>query len=276
MKLSFTKMHGLGNDFMMVNLVTQEINFNPEQIRRLADRNKGIGFDQLITVEPPLDPDSDFHFRIYNADGTEAGQCGNGMRCLARFIRDQQLSWKHKISATTISGKVSLQIEKSGLVTVQMGAPVFEPEKIPLNREQSQPLYNFATELGEFQLASLSMGNPHALIFVDDIDAAPVENLGPMIGQHEDFPEQTNVGFIQVIDRKRIKIRVFERGSGETLACGSGACAAMVATRQADLCEDNIRVDLPGGHLFIRWSGHNKSVSMTGPSTIVYQGQINL
>jgi diaminopimelate epimerase len=260
----------------MVDLITQDVNFNTEQIKSLADRNKGIGFDQLLTVEAPKDPDSDFHFRIFNADGSEVGQCGNGMRCLTRFIRDQQLTWKNKIIGTTITGKVRMQFENSGLVTVQMGAPIFEPTQIPLNRDNKEDLYSFDTGLGQFQLSSLSMGNPHALIFVDDVDTAPVEELGPMIGQHPDFPEQTNVGFIQVIDRKRIKIRVFERGSGETLACGSGACAAMVATRQADLCDDNIRVDLPGGHLFIRWGGNTKSVSMTGPSTIVYRGQINL
>ncbi|MFT5520361.1 MAG: diaminopimelate epimerase [Enterobacterales bacterium] len=276
MKVAFTKMHGLGNDFMMVDLITQDFSFNTEQIKNLADRNKGIGFDQLLTVEPPQDPDSDFHFRIFNADGSEVGQCGNGMRCLSRFIREQQLTWKNKIIGTTITGKVRMQFENSGLITVQMGAPMFEPSKIPLNRDIKEDHYSFDTELGTFQLSSLSMGNPHALIFVDDVDIAPVEKLGPMIAQHQDFPEQTNVGFIQVIDRKRIKIRVFERGSGETLACGSGACAAMVATRQADLCDDNIRVDLPGGHLFIRWGGNTKSVSMTGPSTIVYRGQINL
>jgi diaminopimelate epimerase len=276
MKVAFTKMHGLGNDFMMVDLITQNVSFNTEQIKTLADRNKGIGFDQLLTVEPPQDPDSDFHFRIFNADGSEVGQCGNGMRCLTRFIRDQQLTWKNKIIGTTITGKVRMQFENSGLVTVQMGAPIFEPTQIPLNRNNKEDLYSFDTELGQFQLSILSMGNPHALIFVDDVDTAAVEEIGPIIGQHQDFPEQTNVGFIQVIDRKHIKIRVFERGSGETLACGSGACAAMVATRQADLCDDNIRVDLPGGHLFIRWGGNTKSVSMTGPSTIVYRGQINL
>jgi len=276
MKLAFTKMHGLGNDFMVVDLITQNFSFHAEQIRRIADRNKGIGFDQLLIVEPPMDPETDFHFRIYNADGSEVGQCGNGMRCLARFIKDQQLSWKNKIRATTITGQVRLQLENSGLVTVQMGTPKFEPEDIPLNRPQKEQCYAINTEMGEFQVSSLSMGNPHALVFVDDIDSAPVQELGPMICEHIDFPKQTNVGFIQVIDRKNIRIRVFERGSGETLACGSGACAAMVATYQADLCENNIRVDLPGGHLFIRWNGLSKSVQMTGPSTIVYKGQINL
>ena len=276
MKIAFTKMHGLGNDFMIVDLITQKLEFHTAQIQRLADRNRGIGFDQLLVVEPPLNPDVDFHFRIYNADGSEVGQCGNGMRCLARFVREQQLTWKNKISATTISGQVRLQIEKSGLVTVQMGTPKFDPSEIPLNRSEKEPSYIIETEQGKSQVVSLSMGNPHALIFVDDIDTAPVNTLGPLICNHEDFPEQTNVGFIQVVDRKQIRIRVFERGSGETLACGSGACAAMVATRMADLCEDNIRVDLPGGHLFVRWQGHTKSVQMTGPSTIIYRGNVSL
>jgi len=276
MKLAFTKMHGLGNDFMVVDLINQNFSFQTEQIRRLADRNKGIGFDQLLVVEPPIDPETDFHFRIFNADGSEVGQCGNGMRCLARFLREQQLTWKNKITATTITGRVRLQLEKSSLVSVQMGNPKFEPKDIPLNRQQKEAVYTIQTALGEYQITSLSMGNPHALLFVDDIKSAPVETLGPMICQHPDFPEQTNVGFIQVNDRNQISIRVFERGSGETLACGSGACAAMVATRKANLCEDNIRVNLPGGHLFIRWTGEVKSVQMTGPSTIVYQGHINL
>jgi len=275
MKIAFTKMHGLGNDFMVVDLISQDFNFHADKIRRAADRHKGVGFDQLLVVEPPMDPETDFHFRIFNADGSEVGQCGNGMRCLARFVKEQQLTWKNSIRATTISGHVRLKLEKSGLVSVQMGAPKFDPDDIPLNREQKQ-LYPIQTSLGEYQIASLSMGNPHALLFVDDVATAPVEVLGPEICQHEDFPEQTNVGFIQVIDRKNIKIRVYERGSGETMACGSGACAAMVATRMTDLCDDNIRVDLPGGHLFIRWSGNAKSVQMTGPSTNVYRGQINL
>ncbi|RLA05633.1 MAG: diaminopimelate epimerase, partial [Gammaproteobacteria bacterium] len=220
MKLAFTKMHGLGNDFMVVDLITQSFSFHRDQIRRIADRNKGIGFDQLLVVEPPMDPETDFHFRIYNADGSEVGQCGNGMRCLARFVRDQQLTWKQKIRATTTSGPVRLQLENSGLVTVQMGAPRFEPKDIPLKRPQKEQNYSLQTDQGEYQVASLSMGNPHALLFVDDVNNAPVETLGPIICQHEDFPEQTNVGFIQVVDRKNIRIRVFERGSGETLACG--------------------------------------------------------
>ncbi len=276
MKIAFTKMHGLGNDFMIVDSISQSFNFHADKIKLLADRHKGIGFDQLLVVEPPMDPETDFYFRIFNADGSEVGQCGNGMRCLARFVKDQKLTWKNSIKATTISGHVRLKLEKSGLVSVQMGSPKFSPEEIPLNWEQQQDLYTIQTSHGEYQVASLSMGNPHALIFVDDVTAAPVNELGSEICLHEVFPEQTNVSFIQVIDQSHIKIRVYERGSGETLACGSGACAAMVATRMANLCDNNIRVDLPGGHLFIRWDGNAKSVQMTGPSTIVYRGQINI
>jgi len=245
-------------------------------VQRLADRNKGIGFDQLLVVEAPLDPETDFHFRIFNADGSEAQQCGNGMRCLAKYVRDEKLTWKFKIAATTIAGKVRLNLEKSGLVSVQMGAPMFEPAKVPLLRETTADYYELDTSLGTFKISALSIGNPHALLFVDDVDNTDVTQIGQAISHHPDFPERTNVGFIQVLDAERIKIRVYERGSGETMACGSGACAAMVAAHKNGLCHSNIRVDLPGGHLFIRWAGDNKSVQMTGPATIVYKGQIRL
>ena len=276
MKLAFTKMHGLGNDFMIVDKITQNFSIHRDQIRRLADRNKGIGFDQLLVVEPPINPDMDFHFRIFNVDGSEVGQCGNGMRCLARFVQDQRLTWKNKINATTITSRIKMQIEKSGLVTVQMGTPKFEPKHIPFNREHKEDRYCLQTEAGEYQISSLSMGNPHAILFVDDVETTDVESIGSLICQHPDFPEQTNVGFVQVIHKKQLSLRVYERSCGETLACGSGACAAMVASHVAGLCENNIRVDLPGGHLFIRWNGEAKSVQMTGPSTIVYRGQVNI
>jgi len=274
--VAFTKMHGLGNDFMIMEMITQKFMLTTEVIKRLSCRNKGVGFDQLLLVETPIDPETDFHFRIFNADGSEVGQCGNGMRCLARFIRDQKLTWKHKVIATTPSCKVKMQLEKSGLVSVQMPCPEFEPSKIPMINHQRQDSYNISTTLGEFQLSTVSVGNPHAVVFVDDVENTDVESIVPAIGNHEDFPEQANVGFVQIIDRKHIRLRVYERGSAETLACGSGACAAMVVCRKADLCDHNVRVDLPGGHLFIRWNGENKPVQITGPSTIVYRGTINL
>ncbi len=276
MNIAFTKMHGLGNDFMVVDLITQKFEFNPHLIQKLSCRNKGVGFDQLLIVEAPVDPETDFHFRIYNSDGSEVGQCGNGMRCLARFIRDQKLTWKHKIVATTSSCQVIMQLDKSGLVSVQLPTPKFEPEDIPLINHSKQDFYTLNTEQGEYQVYPVSMGNPHAVIFVDDVDTADVETLGPLICNHPDFPEQANVGFVQILDPKHIRLRVYERGSGETLACGSGACAAMVVCRQAELCEHNVRVDLPGGHLFIRWHGGSKPVQLTGPSTIVYRGTISL
>jgi len=276
MNIAFTKMHGLGNDFMIIEMITQKFTLNAEVIQRLACRNKGVGFDQLLVVETPLDPDTDFHFRIFNADGSEVGQCGNGMRCLARFIRDQKLTWKHKVVATTPSCQVRLQLEKSGLVSVQMPAPQFEPSEIPMINHELQDSYTIQTSMGEFQVSAVSMGNPHAVVFVENVDETDVESIGPIIGNHDDFPEQTNVGFVQILDRKHIRLRVFERGSGETLACGSGACAAMVVCRKADLVDHNVRVDLPGGHLFIRWNGEKKAVQITGPSTIVYRGTINL
>ena len=276
MIIDFTKMHGLGNDFMVVNNMGQDVTMHTDIVQRLADRNKGIGFDQLLIVEAPQDPETDFHFRIYNADGSEAEQCGNGMRCLAKYVRDEKLTWKYKIAATTMAGKIRLNLEKSGLVSVQMGAPEFSPERIPLARDVEADYYQISTGVGEFQICALSMGNPHALLFVDDVDNTDVASIGAEISNHPDFPEKTNVGFIQVIDAERIKIRVFERGSAETMACGSGACAAMVAAHKSGYCNSNVRVDLPGGHLFIRWAGGKKSVQMTGPATIVYKGQIRI
>jgi diaminopimelate epimerase len=276
MNLEFAKMHGLGNDFMVIDNITQSVEVNRDVVQRLAHRNKGIGFDQLLLVEPPVNPETDFHFRIFNANGTEAQQCGNGMRCLAKFVRDTGLTWKNRISATTMSGKVRMSLEKSGLVSVHMGTPSFEPSRLPLNRPEQEEAYEFQINSELITMHCLSIGNPHALLFVDDIRSAPVENLGPLIGQHEDFPEQTNVGFVQIVDNSHIKVRVYERGSGETLACGSGACAAMVAAYKAGFCNNNIRVDLPGGHLFVRWPGGNKSVQMTGPATLVYKGNIKI
>ena len=222
-------MHGLGNDFMVVDCINQPFEFHRDVIQRLACRNKGVGFDQLLIIEPPINPETDFHFRIYNSNGTEAEQCGNGMRCLTKYVRESGLTWKNRISATTISGTVKMSLEKSGLVSVNMGMPKFEPKDIPLRRETKESIYQLETASGTYDFASLSMGNPHALVFIDDLETLDIEQIGPEIGSHEDFPAGVNVSFIQVIDDDRIKIRVYERGSGETLACGSGACAAMVA-----------------------------------------------
>ena len=269
-------MHGLGNDFMVVDGISQPYEFHRNIVQHLASRHKGIGFDQLLVVEPPINPETDFHFRIFNADGSEAEQCGNGMRCLAKFVRENGLTWKNKIKASTISGPVTMTLEKSGLVSVLMGVPKFAPEDIPLRRDEQADTYQISTPSGQQEFVSLSMGNPHAMVFVDDVDNLAIDILGPEIGTHEDFPEQVNVSFIQVVNNEQIRIRVFERGSGETLACGSGACASMVAAHLQGHCSNNIRVDLPGGHLFIRWPDKHKSVQMTGPATTVFKGQIRV
>ncbi|MEL0035396.1 MAG: diaminopimelate epimerase [Gammaproteobacteria bacterium] len=276
MNLEFVKMHGLGNDFMVVDGISQPYEFHRNIVQRLASRHKGIGFDQLLVVEPPINPETDFHFRIFNADGSEAEQCGNGMRCLAKFVRENGLTWKNKIKASTISGPVTMTLEKSGLVSVLMGVPKFAPEDIPLRRDEQADIYQITTPSGQQEFVSLSMGNPHAMVFVDDVDNLAIDTLGPEIGTHEDFPEQVNVSFIQIVNDEQIRIRVFERGSGETLACGSGACASMVAAHLQGHCSNNIRVDLPGGHLFIRWPDKHKSVQMTGPATTVFKGQIRV
>ena len=276
MKVAFTKMHGLGNDFMMVDLITQDISFSPEQIRQLADRNKGIGFDQLLLIEPPPQPDVDFHYRIFNADGSEVGQCGNGVRCLAKFVRQMGLTWKQKIRVSTINGIMDLQFMRNGLVSVDMGVPQLEPTKIPLNVETESIEYEIKLDDEVFNFGSVSMGNPHCVLLVDDIEAARVDELGKIINQHELFPEGVNVGFMQVVSDDEVKLRVFERGAGETLACGSGACASMVIGRLQNKLQQRIRVFLPGGHLHIDWHGKGESLKMVGPAEFVYHGYIEI
>ncbi len=276
MMVSFAKMHGLGNDFMVVDTISQNVYFNEGQIRRLADRNKGVGFDQLLLVEPPPQPDVDFHYRIFNADGTEVGQCGNGVRCLAKFVRQMGLTWKQKIRVSTINGIMDLQFMRNGLVSVDMGVPQLEPSKIPLNVERES--IDYQIELADRQLSfgSVSMGNPHCVITVDDIDNAQVDQLGDAINQHELFPDGVNVGFMQVVSDTEVKLRVFERGAGETLACGSGACASMVVGRLQQRLQQRIKVFLPGGHLHIDWPGKGDSLKMVGPAEFVYHGYIEV
>ena len=276
MKLAFTKMHGLGNDFMIVDLITQNFNFNIDQVRQLADRNKGIGFDQLLTIEPPQDPDSDFHIRIYNADGSEVGQCGNGVRCLARFVRQMGLTWKQKIRVSTVNGIMDLQLMRNGLVSVDMGVPQLEPKKIPLGIEQQSVDYQIELKEQSLSFGSVSMGNPHCVLSVEDVKTASVELLGLEINDHELFPEGVNVGFMQIVSETEVRLRVFERGSGETLACGSGACASMVVGRLQNKLQQKIKVFLPGGHLHIDWQGEGQSLKMIGPAEFVYHGYIEV
>jgi diaminopimelate epimerase len=274
--LHFSKMHGLGNDFMVVDNVTQNAFFSKERIKQLADRNFGIGFDQLLLVEPPYDPDQDFHYRIFNADGNEVSQCGNGARCFARFVKQHGLINRNKIIVSTKSGRMVLYIEKEDQVTVNMGRPIFEPMQIPFSANKQENTYIIRDGGSTHFCGVVSMGNPHCVIEVDDVDAADVEGIGRFLGQHERFPEGTNVGFMQIVNDSQIKLRVFERGAGETLACGSGACAAVAIGQIQGKLKQEVEVELPGGKLTIKWPGGDAALKMTGPAEHIYDGQIPL
>jgi diaminopimelate epimerase len=277
MYIKFSKMHGLGNDFMVVDNVSQSVYLSTEQIKRMADRNFGVGFDQLLIVEPPYDPDLDFHYRIFNADGSEVAQCGNGARCFARFVRDKNLSNKDEITVDTDSGQLLLSFDQGGLITVNMGIPRHEPVEIPLKTDEEAPYYAVPVNNTEKAFGAVSMGNPHAVIQVNDITSAPVAELGAILESHPFFPERANIGFMQIINRQHIKLRVYERGAAETLACGSGACAAVVIGIEQNLLDqENICVDLPGGQLSINWTGRGQPVFMKGPAESVFEGQIEL
>ncbi|MEW5838374.1 MAG: diaminopimelate epimerase [Pseudomonadota bacterium] len=276
MHLPFVKMHGLGNDFVVLDGVRQTIRLNEEQIRFLADRHFGIGCDQVLLVEPTQTPGALFRYRIFNADGSEVEQCGNGARCFARFVRDEGLTACDTIPVETASGMIVLHVESDGQVTVDMGAPRLEPGQIPFLAPARSLHYPLEVEGKSYTLTAVSMGNPHAVLLVDNIYAAPVENLGALIEAHPRFPRRTNVGFMQIIDRTHIRLRVFERGAGETLACGTGACAAVVAGRLQGRLDPEVLVTLPGGQLRIAWQGEGQHVMMTGPAIRVFSGGIEL
>lgn len=275
MHFHFSKMHGLGNDFMVVDCITQNIFFSPDLIRRLADRHTGIGFDQLLVVEAPYDPETDFHYRIFNADGSEVEQCGNGARCFARFVRMKGLTNKYSISVSTKKGKMILNIEEDDQITVNMGVPEFEPNKIPFKAKQMEKTYILRTEEKTLFCGAVSMGNPHVVTVVDDVATTDVDTLGPQLESHERFPERVNAGFMQVLNRKEVNLRVYERGAGETQACGSGACGAVAVGIVQDLLDEDVVVNLPGGSLKISWQGPGKPLFMTGPATHVYDGQLS-
>ena len=275
MHFHFSKMHGLGNDFMVVDCSTQNVFFSQDLIRRLADRHTGVGFDQLLVVEAPYDPETDFHYRIFNADGSEVEQCGNGARCFARFVRLKGLTNKYSISVSTKKGKMILDVEDDGEVTVNMGEPEFEPSKIPFKAKQKEKTYIMRTGDKTLFCGAVSMGNPHVVTVVDDVDTAEVETLGPLLESHERFPERVNAGFMQIVDRNNIRLRVYERGAGETQACGSGACGAVAVGILQGLLDENVKVSLPGGDLRISWQGPGKPLFMTGPATHVFDGQLS-
>ena len=276
MQLNFTKMHGLGNDFVVINAINQTINLSKEQVRFIADRRFGIGCDQVLLVESTQQKDADFRYRIYNADGGEVEQCGNGARCFATFVRKQGLTSQKKISVITTSGKIILHLEDDEQVSVNMGAPILLPKAIPFVAKKQKDQYDIAISGSIISMSVVSMGNPHAVIVVDDIQTAAVETLGPLVQQSEYFPNQANIGFMQIINKNHIKLRVYERGSGETLACGTGACAAVVAGQLQGLLDDSVKVSLSGGDLLIRWAGGDNPVMMTGPTETVFTGSITI
>lgn len=275
--MHFAKMHALGNDFMVIDAISQKVYLNSKTISMLADRNRGIGFDQLLLIEPPYDPDCDFHYRIFNADGSEVSQCGNGARCFALFVTLQGLTNKRFIDVTTNNGRMVLEMIGNNQVKVNMGQPIWEPKRIPFTANSEQHTYLIQTNLGVQLCGVVSMGNPHCVVKVNDIKNAPVHTVGPLLEKHERFPEKTNVPFIEIISPTECNVRVWERGCGETQACGSGCCGAIaVAIKQGWLAKgQDITVHALGGDLIINWEGDGNPLYMTGPATYVYDGYIS-
>ena len=275
--LRFTKMQGQGNDFVVLDGVRQRVELDQEAVRRIADRHFGVGCDQVLIVEPPRDAGHDFRYRIYNADGGEVEQCGNGARCFARFVLDEGLTDKREIAVETAAGLIRPKIEDSGQVTVDMGAPRFEPRDVPFIASQ-EPAIQHEIRVASIpvQVSVLSMGNPHAVQVVEDVERAPVATQGPLIERHPAFPQRVNAGYMQPLSRSHVKLRVWERGAGETLACGTGACAAVVAGIRLGLLDNDVRVTTRGGDLRIRWNGDDGPVMMTGDAVRVFEGEIEV
>jgi diaminopimelate epimerase len=276
MTLKFTKMHGAGNDFVVFDGVRQSVALSPEQVRLIADRHFGIGCDQVLLVERTQREDADFRYRIFNADGGEVEQCGNGARCFVRFVHDNKLTSKREIVVETRNGLISPRLEEDGRVTVNMGAPIFDPAQIPFVSDSNAVIQPLQVENATVQITAVSMGNPHAVQVVDDVESAPVATQGPFIEIHPRFPKRVNAGYMQVVDREHIKLRVYERGAGETLSCGTGACAAVVAGIRRKLLDNTVHVATRGGTLTITWAGERSPVIMTGPAISVFEGEINL
>ena len=274
--IHFTKMQGLGNDFVVIDAVNQVFALTTENIRFMADRHFGIGFDQLLLVEKPVSANADFKYRIFNADGSEVAQCGNGARCFARFVRDKALTDHNEIRVDTNAGQLILSFTEGDLITVNMGVPKHQPAEIPLLLEHEALNYNVTVNGVEHVFSAVSMGNPHVVMLVDDVKNTPVADWGKALESHELFPERANIGFMQVIDRQHIKLRVYERGAAETLACGSGACGAVVIGILQNWLDQKVSVELPGGILDINWVGRGEPVMMTGSATFVFDGIIYL
>lgn len=287
MKLKFTKMHGAGNDFVVIDGINQHIDFTPAQWQLLGDRRFGVGADQILLVEKPTQPGCDFRYRIFNADGGEVEQCGNGSRAFVKFVAEKGLTDQRSITVETKAGIIAPRLELDGSITVNMGAPVLEPARVPFDAEGLQgeaqaqdTLWPLLLELGGARetvlISAVSMGNPHAVQIVDDVETAPVELTGPLIEHHVRFPNRVNAGFMQVLERQHVKLRVFERGVGETLACGTGACAAAVAGIRRGVLDSPVRVDARGGQLSISWAGEGEPVLLTGPAVTVFEGEIEI
>jgi diaminopimelate epimerase len=276
MELEFTKMHGLGNDFVVINAIDQAVALTGEQIRRIADRHLGVGCDQLLLVEAADRPEVDFRYRIFNSDGGEVEQCGNGARCFARFVHNKRLTDKNPITVSTNTGVIELTEQEDGQVTVNMGIPRFTPKDIPFIADQLSERYVIDLPSQDVEIGAVSMGNPHAVLLVEDVQQAPVHTWGSLLEGHSRFPQRVNVGFMQIVDTLNIKLRVFERGVGETQACGTGACAAVVVGRKWGLLQERVNVNLPGGQLMVQWAGEGEPVWMTGPAESVFEGRISI
>ena len=276
MKLKFTKMQGAGNDFVVLDGVSRSLALSPAQLRRLADRHFGVGCDQILLVEPPRTAGTDFRYRIFNADGGEVEQCGNGARCFVRFVRERGLTAKSEIRVETAAGVIAPRMEADGEVTVNMGAPVFEAKRVPFVTDSDALVQPLEVGGATVEITAVSMGNPHAVQLVEDVDSAPVLTQGPLIEHHPRFPRRVNAGYMQVEDRGRIRLRVYERGTGETLACGTGACAAVAAGIRRGLLDARVRVSTRGGDLTIRWEGGDNPVWLTGPAVTVFEGEIEI
>jgi diaminopimelate epimerase len=276
MEIKFTKMQGLGNDFVVIDAIHQQIHLSSDQIKKIADRHLGVGCDQILLIEKAHNTDTDFFYRIYNSDGSEVAQCGNGARCLAVFAKQKQLIHKDNIVVATNNTIMRLQIEQDGLVSVEMGVPQFSPAEIPLLVEQEALIYSIATPTGDIKFSALSIGNPHAIIQVQDIDLAPVTEIGTALAKHPFFPESVNVGFMQIINTHTIQLRVYERGVGETQACGSGACAAVIAGLKMGLLDEKVHVNMLGGQLQVHWSGAQQPVFLIGPAETVFDGTLKI
>ncbi len=276
MQLQFVKMHGLGNDFVVFDAIHQDVQLSREQVRQVADRRLGVGCDQVLVVRPASGPDADFDYQIFNKDGEEVEQCGNGARCIGKFLLYKSLTQKSSVSIKTVSGIYHLHFHDDDLVTVDMGRPIFEPDKIPFSATQASTSYALEVDERQIEIGAVSMGNPHAVLQVDSIEHAPVNTLGPKIESHPMFPKKANVSFMQILDTRNIALRVFERGVGETRACGTGACAAVAIGQALDRLDPKVTVQLPGGSLLIECDYPNQPVFMTGPATLSFEGSLQL